>query len=143
MRVLSGRRDDGASLVEAAFILPLVILLLMGVVDFARGFLAEITLNNAVSEGALYAAQFPDNLGNTKQRVREAGDDLDLEDADITVTCIDVPDPDPDQIEVAATADVDMLTPVGQWFGSVITLDSESTAINTQSDPCAGDVFLP
>lgn len=134
MKDVGIRRENGATLVEAALVIPIVVLLLMGVVDFARAFLAEITLNNAVSEGALYAAQFPDDHTKTRQRVIDAGADLNLEADDIVVTCPIIDGAE--HINVEAETDVEMLTFVGQWFASEMTLVADSTSINTQSAPC-------
>lgn len=128
-------RERGAALVEAALVLPFVILLLMGIVDFGRVFLAEITLNNAVSEGALFGAQFPGDPGDIQDRVVDAGADLELATGDVTVTCVDIDSVE--HVEVEATADIEMLTPVGQWFGASITLTSDATGINTQEGTTA------
>lgn len=49
--VLSGRRS-GQGLVEFALVLPLVLLLLLGVVEFARAWNIELVLTDAGREGA-------------------------------------------------------------------------------------------
>lgn len=48
----STRRERGASAVEFALLLPLVLLLIGGMVDFGRAFFTEVTLTNAAREGA-------------------------------------------------------------------------------------------
>ena len=50
-------RSRGQTLVEFALILPVLLLLTLGVVDFSRIFVSYIALTNAVREGALYAAE--------------------------------------------------------------------------------------
>ena len=50
------RRSRGQGVVEFAFILPLLLVLTLGMVDFARVFSAYISLTNAVREGALYGS---------------------------------------------------------------------------------------
>lgn len=45
------RQDRGAALIEMAIILPLLILLIMGLAEFARGYNARITLTHATREG--------------------------------------------------------------------------------------------
>ncbi|MHA6794909.1 TadE/TadG family type IV pilus assembly protein [Pseudonocardia bannensis] len=49
------RRHDpqrGAAAVEFALVLPLLVLLLFGIVDFARAFHTQLTLSDAAAEGA-------------------------------------------------------------------------------------------
>jgi Flp pilus assembly protein TadG len=50
------RRDRGAAAVEMALVLPLLISMLFGVIDFGRVFNAEIQLSQAAREGARIAA---------------------------------------------------------------------------------------
>lgn len=47
----------GASLLETALILPILLLLFLGAMDFARAFYAGIELANAATAGAEYGAQ--------------------------------------------------------------------------------------
>lgn len=51
--------DAGVALVEFALVAPVLILLLVGILDVARGVNAYITLSNAAREGAHYAALHP------------------------------------------------------------------------------------
>jgi Flp pilus assembly protein TadG len=53
------RDERGQSLLEAAFIVPILLLLLVIVVDAARAFDAQIVLTNAVREGARYGSLEP------------------------------------------------------------------------------------
>ena len=47
------RTDErGAAAVELALILPVLVLLLMGIIEFGRGYNARVTLTSAVREGA-------------------------------------------------------------------------------------------
>lgn len=47
----STRRERGASIVEFAIVLPLLLLLIGGMVDFGRLFYTEVMLTNAAREG--------------------------------------------------------------------------------------------
>jgi len=51
MKVL---KPKGQSLVEFAFALPILLLLVIGVFDLSRLFLTKVVLNNAAREGAYY-----------------------------------------------------------------------------------------
>ncbi len=65
------RREKGQSMVELALILPILLLLLFGTIEFGRVFYSYITITSAVREGARAAA-----VGKTddeiKLRVKEA-----------------------------------------------------------------------
>jgi Flp pilus assembly protein TadG len=52
-------RDDGSSLIETACLLPLLLLLLVGAVDFGRAYFAAVEVSSAAEAGALYGVQFP------------------------------------------------------------------------------------
>ena len=49
-------RDRGAAAVEFALLLPLLMLLVFGIIDFGRALNAQITLTQAAREGARMAA---------------------------------------------------------------------------------------
>ena len=48
----NGPRDRGAAAVEFALLLPLLLLLIFGIIDFGRALNAQITLTQAAREGA-------------------------------------------------------------------------------------------
>ena len=48
--------DHGAAAVEFALVLPLLLLILFGIIDFGRWYNAQITLTQAAREGVRYAA---------------------------------------------------------------------------------------
>ena len=51
-----GHFDRGAAAVEMALVMPLLILMVMGIIDFGRIFNGEIQLSQAAREGARVAA---------------------------------------------------------------------------------------
>jgi len=53
---LRENRDSGAAAVEMAIVLPLLLLLVFGIIDFGRLFHAQVTLSAAAREGARWAA---------------------------------------------------------------------------------------
>ena len=52
----AGREQRGSAILELAFVLPLLLLLTFGVVEFARAWLVVNTLNHATREAARLAA---------------------------------------------------------------------------------------
>lgn len=53
------RRDQrGQGLVEFALLLPMLMLLMLGAVDFGRAMYAVVAVNNAAYNGAVWAAQY-------------------------------------------------------------------------------------
>jgi len=53
--------ERGSSLAEFAIALPLLVVLVVGIFDFAAAFNLKQELNNAVREGAQFAARQPSN----------------------------------------------------------------------------------
>jgi Flp pilus assembly protein TadG len=49
------RRDDGAALIEAAFVLPMLLFLSIGIIEFGRAFQTWQIVTNAAREGARVA----------------------------------------------------------------------------------------
>jgi Flp pilus assembly protein TadG len=56
MRILDTARERGAAAVEMAVVLPLLLLMLGGIVDFGRAFYTEVSLTNAARDGVRLAA---------------------------------------------------------------------------------------
>lgn len=50
------RNEDGAAAVEFALILPVLLLVLIGIIEFSLAFNAQLSLNQAAREGARYMA---------------------------------------------------------------------------------------
>lgn len=67
------RSDSGAAMVEFAIVLPILILFLLGIIDFGRAFFLYNNLTNAVREGArLGAVQMPTvNVAAVQTRVTD------------------------------------------------------------------------
>ena len=58
----SAARDRGAAAVEFALLLPVLLLLVFGIIDFGRALNAQITLTQAAREGARIAALGESNV---------------------------------------------------------------------------------
>ena len=56
IRIRRGRLDRGAAAVEMAIVMPLLIAMIIGIIDFSRIFNAELQLSQAAREGVRMAA---------------------------------------------------------------------------------------
>jgi Flp pilus assembly protein TadG len=81
------RDERGASAVEFALILPLLVLLVLGIVEFGRGFQVSGTLSAAAREGVRIMALQNDPAA-ARAAVRSAASSLDpaITNAQITIT---------------------------------------------------------
>lgn len=88
----AGRRSRAQALVEAALIFPLMLLLLLGLIDFGRAYYAGVALTAAAREGARLAIGPDQTDARVQQRVVEAAADaarwsgFTLTTADVVVT---------------------------------------------------------
>jgi Flp pilus assembly protein TadG len=64
------RDEQGASLVELAFVLPLFPLLLFGAVDFARAFYLSVEIAGAAQAAAVYGSQNPTDTTGMQNAAR-------------------------------------------------------------------------
>ncbi|WP_277453121.1 TadE family protein [Janibacter sp. DB-40] len=120
-----GGHDRGAAAVEMALVLPLLLVIVGGVADFGRYFFYEVTLTNAVREGARVAVV--DDTADVELRVRTATNDL----PGLTVVPGSCSGAGTD-VEVTATyPDFQwfLLDPAMGMFGSEMTLLPEAKAV--------------
>ena len=61
------KQDRGAAMIELALILPLLVMLLVGIVDFGRAYSAQVSITGAAREGARTLA-----LGGSSAAVTDA-----------------------------------------------------------------------
>ena len=134
------RSERGAELIELALVLPILLLVFAGIVDFALMFQRFLTVSNAAREGARIAvlpgyAQ-TDVQNRVTQYVREGiGDNTASPTAVLTPVTIDPPGPTPAfpaaQVTVTMTHNYLFLGPVSGLLGggsfSSITLSARST----------------
>lgn len=127
--------DRGAVAVEFGLILPLLLLILLGIIDFGRAFNAQVTLTQAAREGArLEALDQPDVVSRTQAAATG------LSGVGVSITsCPAEPDGTQDAV-VGTSYQFEFVTPVGaiggmfggSGFGDPITLTSEGVM------PCEG-----
>ena len=71
-----GTNARGQSLVEAAIALPVLIMLMLGLLDFGRAYYAIVSLKDAADEGASYASAAPRDVTGIRLRASEASRQL-------------------------------------------------------------------
>lgn len=105
------KNGRGQALVELALVLPLLILLLFGTMEFGRIFHSYLALANASREGARAGIVGADDAG-IRTKVKDVAASLELEDSQIDIT----PGQDSRSRGVPLTIQVDyqvnLLTPV-------------------------------
>lgn len=129
---MTGKRSDkGAALVEAAFIIPFVLLLVLGVVDLARAFFDAAKVQEAAQEGAVYASLNPGSPGDAVTRAEETIQNPDFT-GSITITC-----PSTDQVTVTVSYTFDLLTPyMSNLLGNSLDLTHSETARVVSFEAC-------
>jgi Flp pilus assembly protein TadG len=81
-------RSRGQSVVELTLTLPLLLLIIVGMVDFTLAYNTNVFIRNAVAEGGYYAAQNPGNAQGVRDQIRHELRDLQpaITDDDIGIT---------------------------------------------------------
>ena len=109
------RQDLGAAAVEFALILPLLLLIIFGIIDFGRMLTAQTTTNQAAREAARVVMLGGDQ-GDAQQRVDWAVGGTGLATAAINSSCPADPDA-ADDARVTVTYEFTFITPVGVMAG--------------------------
>jgi Flp pilus assembly protein TadG len=121
-------RERGAAAVEFALLLPVLLLLVFGIIDFGRALNAQITLTQAAREGARLAALGQPDVVNRTQAAASG-----LSPVTVTVTaCPDGAGPGADA-SVTTSYPFSFATPIGAiagmfgstGLGSPITLTAQ------------------
>lgn len=118
------KEEAGQALVEFAIVVPVLLLLVMGLIQFGFIFNGQITLTSAVREGARLAVVNTDD-DDVKDRVEATAIALllDLDRNDIVINR-SLPD---DALSVRADATVDIIMPLlPMAVGETYTLSAES-----------------
>lgn len=129
--------ERGAATVELALFAMFLVMIVSGIVDLGRGLYTAIALNDAVQEGAMYAAFTEEVAGSPVSttdivaRVTSSTDSPVLEAGDVAVTCVEKPrDRQPSsRVTVEVSHTVDLITPfISDWFGGEHTLVRRATS---------------
>ncbi len=104
-------RDDGAAAVEFALVLPLLLLIIFGIIDFGRAYMAQIALTQAAREGARVAALDP--AGDVEDRVDAAAAPFSPADVASAVVSGCARATSGSNAEVTASMRFEFVTPIG------------------------------
>jgi Flp pilus assembly protein TadG len=108
----AGREDRGSAAVEFALVLPLLLLLIFGIIDFGRMLNAKITINEAAREGARAAALA--GTGEASARIAMVTQGMPVS---VSISgCPSSPDPSADAT-VTITHQFQFITPVNVLAG--------------------------
>jgi Flp pilus assembly protein TadG len=130
MRARAVKKERGAAVLEAAILLPLLVVLVFGIIDVGRLVFTKTTLHDAAQEGSIYGAYNPGNASDVQDRVVTAMDNLELDTADVVVEC----PAGVDTIRVTVTKDMSMITPI--FAGRTVTLSSTVEGDLLSDDTC-------
>ncbi len=118
------RCQSGQSLIELALLLPLLLVLVIGALEFGRLFYTKIVITNAAREGAYYLATHPAdyNAGtgyapNTALAAQAEAMNSGIDNITVTVAAINCCTPGSYSVEVTVETDVQDLLILG-LFGS-------------------------
>jgi Flp pilus assembly protein TadG len=120
----SGHSERGQSVVEFALIVPLLLFLMLGVVDFGRGVGAYVALSHAAREGAragIYTAATDSEIRNTVKA--QAGLLGNVPDENIIISP-NSPCQSGDTLQVVVNHEFSAVTPLFNvfWDGDTLTM---------------------
>ncbi len=122
MNIFKLKKEHGQAIVEFALVLPIVLLLIGGIIDFGWIFHNKITANNACREASRYVAihyyypsgEIVGDINNAKTKATSiiSGTFPTVTEADVNVTKSPDDAVSGEKITVNFTVDIDILTPI-------------------------------
>ncbi len=113
------KNERGQALVEFAIVLPILLLLVCGIIDFGWLFYNQLALNNSCREGARFAVV---NVSETnfealvEAKILSVSPDSIKEDLTIDIELTNLTAPLTGDVVLTLTADIKVLTPVLGMF---------------------------
>lgn len=117
----------GVALIESAFVLPLLLVLTMGMLDFGRAFHTKSVLDQAAREGARIAVVTSPDVDLVTDKVNAV-----LASSGVTATSVTVVGPGPDHmVTVTVTTTFTFITPgvfalVGGGYGNTLPMSGQT-----------------
>lgn len=126
------RNEQGAAVVEMAFVTVFLVILVMGIIDIGRAIFTNIAIQEAAQEGAYYSAFDPDaSEADIVQRAVASTSSPTIDPTRVDVQCSAATKSKKNGTRVVVTIehDLDLLTPlIGQWMGGSLTLAKSAEA---------------
>ncbi len=129
LRKKNPSRPKGQALIEMALLLPFLLVLIVGALEFGRLFFTQIVITNAAREGAYYltthSSDYDSGTGNAPNTTLAAemeANNSGVSDITVSVTPINCCTIGLYSVEVTVETDVDDLTILG-LFGGLFNLD--------------------
>lgn len=101
-------RERGAALVEAAILLPLIVMLIFGLIAFGRAYNAKVTATHAAREGVRVLAITRDNMAG-EDAAKAAAASLNASQLTVTSTVCDPGNPTSLTVDYQLTYDIPIL----------------------------------
>lgn len=126
MKKLKLRNNRGQAIVELAILLPVLMLILMGILEFGRIFSAYMIISHASREGARTGSVGGSDI-EIIAAVQGTSPTLDLSNMTITISTPAGRDRG-DPLTVKIDYDVDLMVPLlGNVVGDPVSMDAETT----------------
>jgi hypothetical protein len=119
--------ERGVAVLEAAIVLPLLVVLVFGIVDVGRLIYTKMTLHDAAQEGSIYGSYNPGTATDVQDRVVDSMTNLELATDDVVIAC----PPSTDTIRVTVTKEMTMITPVFAGRSMTLSATEEGTLLTS------------
>ncbi len=119
--------ESGVALIESAFVLPLLLVLTMGMLDFGRAFHTKSVLDQAAREGARIAVVTSPDADLVTEKVNEV-----LASSGVTASSVQITGPNASKmVTVTVTATFTFITPgvfalVNGSYGNTIPMSGQT-----------------
>lgn len=125
-------RDRGAAAVEFALVLPVLLLVVIGIIEFGRAYQVQTILSNAARDGVRVMA-LQNSVTATRSTVKASAPDLPLTDSMIRVTPLNCR---PTDSSPPGSATVEIVYPLS-WITGFLPID-DLTLKGTGTMRCNG-----
>lgn len=118
--------ESGVALIESAFVLPLLLVLTMGMLDFGRAFHTKSVLDQAAREGARIAVVTSPDADLVTEKVNEV-----LASSGVTASSVTITGPVNNMVTVTVTTTFTFITPgvfalVNGDYGNTIPMSGQT-----------------